>query len=162
MSDASVSHDLPRRHPNDTVQVVAVCDEWFVLVKQMERMGGPCWELPGGSYQLQQGLEPKAAAVKTLQYQTGIQVPVSQAQLIYVGYPWNGLDPKKNECASARVYVVFVRLWPEDVCLPTPTGSLSYELFRIDEVRAPGFVLDWFALAALHVYRTQHGGIKAF
>lgn len=143
MSDANVSHDLPRRHPNDTVQVVAVRGKLFVLVQQMSRMGGPCWEIPGGSYQLQQGLEPEAAAVATLQYQTGIQVPASRAHLIFIDHPWNGLDVRKNECASARVYVVFVRLWPDDVCVPTPTGSLSYGLFGIGEVGAPGFRLGW-------------------
>lgn len=162
MSDANVSHDLPRRHPNDTVQVVAVRGKLFVLVQQMSRMGGPCWEIPGGSYQLQQGLEPEAAAVATLQYQTGIQVPVSRAHLIFVGYPWNGLDPRKNECASAKVYVVRVQLGREDVCITAPIGALVNGLFGIDEVGAPGFNLDWFAHAALHVCRTQHGGIKAF
>lgn len=162
MSDASGAHDRLPRHPNDTLQVVVTMGGGFLLVQQLNRTGGSCWELPGGSYQLNQGLSPEAAAVATLRHQVGLKFPKERAQLIYVDHPWNGLDHRHNQCAAARVYVVLIADVLAEEYRARSDWSLESGHFYLSEIGTPGFRLDWFAHAALNVYRTQYGGVKTF
>jgi ADP-ribose pyrophosphatase YjhB (NUDIX family) len=151
MTESNRERDLPRRHPNDTLQIVVKVSGRILLVHQPNRRGGPCWELPGGSYQLNKGLSPEAAAVATLEHQVGLRLPEKRARLIYMDYPWNGLDPTRNECAEATVYVVVIDDVLADEYFPKSAGALRSDLFSKDEVGATWLRLDFFAYAALRI-----------
>ena len=97
------------------------------LVKQYRYVyGEEVVELPAGK--LEQGEDPKLAALRELEEETGISAKVEDAQLLYVMYPTPGYTNEK-------IYIYYVKKGEQKACHPDEGEFVETIFMPLEEAK---------------------------